>query len=61
MIKKTVLLLIICGAIISLQYMRVTASANADVKSYYLKQIETLKTAIESFRTAVNQKHSNKD
>ena len=61
MIKKTVLLLIICGAIISLQYMRVTASANADVKSYYLKQIETLKTAIESFRTAVNQKHSNQD
>ncbi|MBK8608364.1 MAG: cytochrome-c peroxidase [Chitinophagaceae bacterium] len=61
MIKKTVLLLIICGAIISLQYMRVTASANADVKSYYLKQIETLKTAIESFKTGVDQKQSNQD
>ncbi len=61
MIKKTVLLLIICGAIISLQYMRVATSTNADVKSYYLKQIKTLKTAIESFKTGVDQKQSNQD
>ena len=61
MIKKTVLLLIICGAIISLQYMRVATSTNADVKSYYLKQIETLKTAIDSFRTGVDQNQSNQD
>ena len=61
MIKKNVLLLIICGAIISLQYMRVATSTNADVKSYYLKQIETLKTAIDSFRTGVDQNQSNQD
>ena len=61
MIKKTVLVLIICGAIISLQYMRATASTNVEVKGFYLKQIETLKAAIENFRTAVDQKLSNKD